>query len=312
MLHAFVSAQSEPQFTQHMFNPYLFNPAVVGSNDALEVAALHRSQYVGLASKAIASQGFNINLPIHDISSGLGITVINDLIGLQRSTYMSLNYCYRKKFIWGKMGIGLGLGVIQSSINGSELRASEGDYISGINHNDNILPDNLQQGIAPDFSFGIYFNSDKYFAGAGINHIAFTSAKINTPGGNSKLNFSRNLFFSGGYSFKAGSKLEITPSIFIKTDLKKVQGDLAATFTIIDKIITGISFRGYSRKTVDAVALFGGFRYKGIQLVYSYDINVSYLTKFNTGSHEISLSYRYPLTKKLSKGYYYYNPRYNM
>lgn len=307
-----VNAQSEPQFTQYMYNKYLFNPAYAGSEDALEISALHRSQYVGLANRFIASQGLNVNIPVYAISSGIGITAINDFIGLQRSTYVALNYDYRKKFMWGKMGVGIGLGVVQSSIDGAELRASEGDYSSGVIHNDDLLPVNLQQGIAPDFSFGVYFNNEKYFAGASMNHIAFSSAKIKGSAGNSRLNFSRNIFFTGGYDFKLSNKLRLMPSVLIKSDLKKVQVDIAATFTIIDNVLTGISFRGYTKKTVDALALFLGFRYKGVQLVYSYDANLSYLTKFNTGSHEISLSYRYPLKKKESRGYYYYNPRYNM
>lgn len=306
-----LSAQSEPQFTQHMFNRYLFNPAYAGSVDALEISALHRSQYVSLASRFIATQGVNINIPVYAISSGIGITVINDIAGYQRATYVAFNYDYRKNFKWGKMGVGIGVGVIQTSIAGDKLRSPDGTYSSGVIHNDNLLPNNLQQGIAPDFSFGLYFNNEKYYAGASINHIILSSATIKAEGGNSKLNFSRNLFFTGGYDFKVLNKLNIMPSVILKTDLKKAQMDVSATFTIINNIITGISFRGYSKKTFDAMGLFLGLKYKGFQLVYSYDANLSYLTKFNTGSHEISLSYRYPLKKKESKGYYYHNPRYN-
>src|SRR3954471_15864903 len=91
-------AQSEPQFTQYMYNRYLFNPAYAGSLDALEVSVLHRSQYVGLAERGIATQALNFNSPLDKISSGIGITVINDMIGFQRSTYVALNYDYRKRF----------------------------------------------------------------------------------------------------------------------------------------------------------------------------------------------------------------------
>lgn len=305
-------AQSEPQFTQYMYNRYLFNPAYAGSEDALEVSLLHRSQYVNLASRFISSQGFNFNIPVYAASSGVGVTLINDFIGYQRSTYVALNYDYRKKFKWGKMGVGIGAGLIQASLDGNKLRTPDGIYETGVNHNDDIVPTSLQQGLAPDLSFGIYFNNDKYFAGASINHIAFSSAKISAANGNSQLNFSRNLFFTGGYDFKVGKKLKIMPSAIIKTDLKKVQADAGVTFTIIDNILTGISFRGYTKKAIDALALVLGVRYKGFQLVYSYDANVSYLTSFNAGSHEISVSYRYPLKKRESRGYFYYNPRFNL
>ena len=101
------------------------------------------------------------------------------------------------------------------------------------------------------------------------------------------------------------------PSAIIKTDLTKVQLDISVTATIINNILTGISFRGYTKNTIDALALILGFRYKGFQLVYSYDANLSYLTKFNTGSHEISLKYEFVWKKKENRGYFYYNPRYN-
>lgn len=305
-------AQSEPQFTQYMFNRYLVNPAYAGHYDGLEVAAIHRSQYVAIANRFIATQGLNLNVAVDAISSGIGVTAINDIIGFQRSTYVALNYDYRKKFKWGKMGIGVGLGFIQTSIAGDKLRAPEGDYNGGVNHNDNFLPNSLQQGIAPDFSFGIYFNNDKYFAGASINHIALSSASVKSEtGGKTKLNFARNLFFTGGYDFAISSKFSLMPSALVKTDLKKVQVDVNLTATIINNIITGISFRGYTKNTIDALGIVLGFKYKGVQLTYSYDANVSYLTKFNTGSHEVSISYRYPFKRRESRGYFYRNPRYN-
>lgn len=305
-------AQSEPQFTQFMYNRYLFNPAYAGHDDAVEIAAVHRSQYVALANRLMATQGFNVNLAIDKISSGAGITVINDFVGYQRSTYVALNYAYRKKFKWGKMGIGLGAGLVQTAIQGDKLRAPDGNYDGGVNHNDNFLPNNLQQGIAPDFSFGIYFNNEKYFAGASINHIAFSSAVVRSEtSAKSKLNFARNLFFTGGYNFTVSKKFSIMPSALIKTDLNQVQTDVAITTTIINSILAGVSFRGYTKKAIDALGIIVGFRYKGVQLVYSYDANLSYLAKFNSGSHEIGLSYRYPFKKKVSRGYFYHNPRYD-
>ena len=312
MLYAGLRAQTEPQYTQYMYNRYLINPAYAGSEDAIEVALLHRSQYVALASRFIATQGFNFNMPIYAASSGIGLTVVNDLIGYQRSTYIALNYDYRKKFKWGNMGIGIGAGIIQTGLAGDKIRAPEGDYNGGVNHNDDYLPNSLQQGIAPDLSFGIYFNNERYYASAAMNHIAFSSAKINGTNAGLKLNYARTLMFSGGYDFSIGKKLRLMPSAFIKTDLKKVQVDVAATFTIINNIIAGVSFRGYTKKAVDALGLVLGVRYKGFQLVYSYDANVSYLTSFNTGSHEISLRYRHPLGKRESKGYFYHNPRFNL
>ena len=307
-----VGAQSEPQFTQYMFNKYLFNPAYAGSADGIDISALYRNQYVALTTRPISTEGFNVNMPIAAASSGIGLTAINDNIGYQRSSYVALNYDYRKNFAWGKMGIGIGAGIIQSSLNGAELTTPGGSYSSSVHdNNDPNLPNTLQSGIAPDLSFGIYFNNDKYFAGASINHIAFASAKISTPAGSVDLNFARNLFLMGGYDFTISKKLRLMPSAIIKSDFKQVQVDAGGTFTIIDNILAGISFRGYNKNTIDALSLIFGFRYKGLQFVYSYDANLSYLTNFNSGSHELSVNYVIGLKKKENRGYFYHNPRFD-
>jgi type IX secretion system PorP/SprF family membrane protein len=303
--------QSEPQFTQYMYNKYLFNPASAGSTGGLEVSALYRNQYVELTSQAISAQGVNFNIPIYKISSGMGVTVVNDLIGFQRATYISLSYDYRKIFPWGKMGIGVSGGLIQTSLDGGKLRASDGDYSNGnVNHLDSYLPISLQQAIAPDISFGIFFNNEKYFAGASINHLVFSSAHINTNT-KTKLSFSRNLVFLGGSDFKISRRFLITPSALIKTDLKKVQVDISSTFCIIDNILTGMSLRGYTKNMIDALAVLAGFKFKGFRLIYSYDINLSYASRFNSGSHEISLNYQYAFSKKEGRGYFYHNPRFD-
>jgi type IX secretion system PorP/SprF family membrane protein len=304
-----LKAQSEPQFSHYMYNRYLTNAAYSGSSDAAEFFLVHRSQYLGISNRMVASQAFNFNMPIYKISSGVGLTVINDFAGYQRSTYVSANYVYRKKFGFGNLGIGAGVGLIQAEIDGSKLVTPDGNYEGGVNHNDNILPTTKVNGIAPDLAFGIYLNNERFFAGAAINHIAFSNVGMGSLP-NFGLEFSRNLLISGGYDFKLGRKLSLMPSAFVKTDFKKVQAELAVNLTIIDNILTGISFRGYDKRSVDALCLFGGFRLKGFQLVYSYDANFSYLRKFNTGSHEISLSYRLNLQKPGPKGFFYHNPRF--
>lgn len=311
-IYTVLYSQTEPQFTQYMYNRFLVNPAYSGSNDAVEFHLLHRSQYVSLAGKAIASQAFNFNIPVYVASSGVGLTVVNDLIGFQRSTYVNAQYNYRKKFKWGNMAVGISGGIVQTSIDGSLLSAPDGIYTGGVNHNDNFLPNNLQQGVAPDFSVGVYFSSDKHFAGAALSHIVLTNANVGTPSGKSKLVFNRTCFFTGGYHFVINPKITISPAALVKTNFVNVQTDLSVNFLAINTIVGGISFRGYTKKTVDALALILGFRYKGLQLAYSYDANLSYLSMFNSGSHEVSLSYSYMLKKKEVRGYFFHHPRFNL
>jgi type IX secretion system PorP/SprF family membrane protein len=302
-----IAAQNEPQFTHYMYNKAIFNPAYAGSNDAIEINALHRSQYVNIAPTAINTQFFGVNLPIYSASSGVGIAVVNDLAGALRSTYVSLQYNYRKKLKWGKVAAGVGLGFVQTGLDGAKLRAPDGNYTVGIDHNDNYLPATLQQAIAPDFSAGIYLSNDRWFAGVSVNHLVASIAKFQSG---LKLNYARNLLVSGGYDFKIARRFSLMPSVLLKSDFKKVQTDFAINATIARNFLSGISFRGYDGNSVDAVALFAGFSIKGFRLVYSYDVNVSSLNNFNSGSHEVSVAYLISYVKKERKPLIYHNPRF--
>lgn len=302
-----IAAQNEPQFSHYMYNRAIFNPAYSGSNNAIEINALHRSQYVNIASTAINTQFFGVNLPIYSASSGVGIAVVNDLAGALRSTYVSLQYNYRKKLKWGNVAAGLGLGFVQTGLDGAKLRAPDGDYGTGINHNDDYLPTTLQQAIAPDFSVGIYLNNEKWFAGVALNHIAASVAKFQSG---LKLNYARNLLVSGGYDFKIARRFSLMPSVLLKSDFKKVQTDLALNATIARNFLSGIAFRGYDGNSIDAVTLFAGFSIKGFRLIYSYDVNISSLNNFNSGSHEVSVAYLISYVKKERKPLIYHNPRF--
>lgn len=301
------SAQIEPQYSQYMYNKQLFNPAFAGSADAIQFNGLFRTQYVGLATKATQTEYIGFNMPIYAISSGVGLSATNDNIGYLRTTSVNIDYNYRKKFSFGSLGIGLNVGFIQTALQGAMLRTPTGTYTGGqIIQNDPDVPATTVNGIAPDFGLGIYLNSDRYFAGVAVDHIY---SIVNMK--NVSVNYARDLLIMGGYDFQVGKTFSIMPSLLLKTDLKQVQTDLSLTMKIHYNILTGIALRGYDGTSLDAVILYAGVQIKAVRLVYSYDINTSYLNGFNTGTHEISVAYDLKLSKKAPKtGYFYHNSRF--
>ncbi len=299
------SGQVEPQYSQYMYNKLLFNPAYAGSKDAVEFNALYRTQYVGLTERATSTEYLGFNMPLYSISSGIGLTATNDMIGYLRTTTVNIDYDYRKKFNFGSLGIGISAGFIQTGLQGNMLRTPTGTYTGGVDHNDPLVPASMVNGIAPDFSAGLYLNNDRYFAGVAINHI-YSITKLK----NTQIDYARNLMIMGGYDILAGKHFSIMPSVLVKSDLKKVQTDLSFTMKIYNNILTGIALRGYDARSLDAVILYAGVQIKAFRLVYSYDINTSYLSGFNTGSHEISLAYDLRLVRRTKTGYFYHNSRF--
>ena len=88
-------AQQDAQYTQYMYNTMSVNPAYAGSRGQLSLAALYRSQWVGLEG---APKTFTLNLhsPIRDSRVGYGISVVNDNIGdgVVQETYIDAVVSY--------------------------------------------------------------------------------------------------------------------------------------------------------------------------------------------------------------------------
>ena len=75
-----VQSQQDAQYTQYMYNTVSVNPAYAGSRGHISIAALHRSQWVGLDG-APTTQTLNLHSPIGYRGVGLGISIVNDKIG---------------------------------------------------------------------------------------------------------------------------------------------------------------------------------------------------------------------------------------
>ena len=56
-------AQQDAQYTQYMYNTASVNPAYAGSRGHLSIAALHRSQWVGLDGAPV-TQTINLHSPV--------------------------------------------------------------------------------------------------------------------------------------------------------------------------------------------------------------------------------------------------------
>src|SRR6187549_1166625 len=87
-------AQFEPQFTQYMFNEMFINPAYAGSRDQISATLSYRNQWVGLQG-APKTQSASVHGPLMDKKMGVGLTMMNETIGVTRQFTVSGNYAYR-------------------------------------------------------------------------------------------------------------------------------------------------------------------------------------------------------------------------
>ncbi|WP_415843895.1 type IX secretion system membrane protein PorP/SprF, partial [Zobellia nedashkovskayae] len=154
-----VSAQQDAQYTQYMYNTISVNPAYAGSRGVFSIAALHRSQWVGLDG-APTTQTLNFHTPVSK-RIGLGLSVVNDEIGngTNQDTYVDAAFSYTVKTSdEGKLSFGLKAGGHLLNVDFSKLR----NYGAESN-----LP-NIDNKFSPNIGAGVYYHTDHFYAGLSV------------------------------------------------------------------------------------------------------------------------------------------------
>lgn len=300
-----LSAQQLPQYSLYMYNQHQSNPAYAGLDNAIVLNGLVRMQWVGLEGSPL-SQQVSAHMPLYILGGGIGLNVENDITGAQQRTSAVLSYNYwlklSKKNI---LSLGVGAGIAQRRLDGTKLRAPEGDYddpdIGVVNHNDNFLPQGLETSIVPVINAGAFFQSEHFDFGISVKNILEAEASYELENATSNLTENRHFYGFAAGRFDIGKIIEWMPSLMVQSDLQQVQAELTTLFRYNGNIFGGAGMRGYNKNTLDAVVLIAGFNLnERTTLAYAYDLTLSSLNSVSNGSHEITI--RYNLNKSVGGG----------
>jgi type IX secretion system PorP/SprF family membrane protein len=278
-------AQQDAQYTQYMYNTVSVNPGYTGSRGHLSIAALHRSQWVGLDG-APKTQTLNIHSPVGHNGVGMGMSIVNDEIGPTSETYFDIDFSYTVKTSdEGKLSFGL-----KGSGHLLDIRFSELNQFAP----DQTLEQDIDNKFSPNFGAGVYYHTNKFYAGISVPRFLQTSHFQESSLSTAKEQM--NFYLITGYVFDLNTDLKFKPTILSKV----VQGaplqiDLSANFMLNDKFILGAAYRW------DA-ALSGmiGFQLNESFLIgMAYDREITELgnAAFNDGSFEIIFRYDFIKTK---------------
>ncbi|WP_324028155.1 type IX secretion system membrane protein PorP/SprF [Maribacter sp. BPC-D8] len=278
-------AQQDAQYTQYMYNTISVNPAYAGSRGVLSIAALHRSQWVGLDG-APTTQTLNFHTPVSD-HVGLGLSVVNDEIGngTNQDTYIDAAFSYTVKTSdEGKLSFGLKAGGHLFNVDFTKLR----NYGAETN-----LP-NIDNKFSPNFGAGIYYHTDQFYAGLSVPNFLQTEHFDNSDTNSSSLIAQErmNFYLITGYVFDLKNNVKFKPAALIKAVKgAPLQIDLSANFLFNDKFSLGAAYRWDAALS----ALFGFQLNDQFMLGLAYDKETTDLgaTRFNDGSFEIMLRYEF-------------------
>ncbi len=280
-------AQQEPQFSQNMFNTLTINPGYAGSNDAICATALYRNQWTGFIG-APKTGLLNVEAPVKVLKGGLGLTIINDKLGLDKTMFVKLAYAYHLNIGAGKLGIGLQAGFTNKTLEASKFNAFVSDG------SDQTIPTQDISAGSPTFGFGLFYKTDLYYMGLSTTQLAESSV-----GYTSDLDYKlkRHYYLKGGLSRRLSSTLEIQPSLFFKFNPPVApQIDLNALILYNNQFWGGVSYRVMD---VDALVAMVGLMWNNIKFGYSYDMTLNELRGFSSGSHEIMIGHCFKLNEKI-------------
>ena len=304
-------AQQPALYTIYMYNTYGVHPAYAGMENTLVATGVVRQQWAGLKGSP-SSQQINANLPINSISSGFGINLENDKVGVEQNISASVTYAYKIRINKdANLSIALNGGFLQKSINGSDIKTPGGTYTtSTFLHNDAVLNESNTSAQAPLFDASVFFQRKNIKIGFTAKNLFDNS--LNYTINSTKIRLIKNYLFTFAADLELNSNLLLKPSLLVRTDAKEVQTQIALLGELNQKFILGAAYRGYNRNSLDALSVIGGIQIsEKMSLIYAYDISLSPLKTVNTGSHELLL--RYNLGNTIGKGTpekIIYNPRY--
>lgn len=315
-LAAFTSvsfAQQDPQFTQFMHSKLIYNPGYAGTSEAICANVLYRQQWVNFPG-APKTGLLSFDMPIGQLPLAIGLNVMTDQIGFDKTLFARLALSYNRHIGAGVLGIGIDGGILQKQFNGTWITPDgTSKYDPNIPNyqsydNTNTLQTNAGLNkLSYDFGFGAFYSiANKMYVGISSTHLAAQDIKTNPE---VKYALARHYYIVGGYTFDLGEggKHGINPNVKIKSDAASTQLDVNLTYIYNRMFWVGVSYR-----MQDAIAPMLGARFlkdKSLKVGYSYDVTLSKIKGYSSGTHEIMLGYCFNV-KKPKKVTSYQNARF--
>jgi type IX secretion system PorP/SprF family membrane protein len=314
-------AQQRPQYTQYIFNNYLLNPALSGTENYTDVKVGHRMQWAGINEAPRTSfvsahwsvggdylwknplslpdkgddpmsrnymQNYTASPPHH----GIGIMAVADKAGPLSRFDAGFSYAYHLQLSGTyNLAVGTYVGLSKIALNVNDLRLDEDA--------DPALSNIITTQFKPDLTIGTWFYGPSFFAGASIQQVI--------P---QRLAFTKDLNYNQGKSLPhffltSGCKLYLEEDIsFIPSFMAKGVAGLPISFDLNAKVSFKDNFwAGGSFRRSDSFSLMAGFNFKNfINLTYAYDITTSELNTASNGTHELVLGLQLSAAYKVFSG----------
>lgn len=273
-------AQYDVSFSHYWDLEPSFNPGAIGKQQKLNIAAAYAMNFAGFENNP-RSMYVGADMPLYFLKNyhGVGLSLLNDQIGLFTHQRLALQYAYKHRLFGGMISAGVQLGLLSEGFDGSKVDVED----SG----DPALPTSDVSGSAFDIGFGLYYSRGPWYVGLSAQHLTSPLVEL---GETSELQIDPTFYLTGGYNIKLRNPfLTIHPSVLVRTDGVEWRGDVSGrlVYTNDKKVLYG----GVSYSPTNSVTVLVGGSFHGVHIGYSYEVYTSGISIGN-GSHELILGYQ--------------------
>lgn len=292
-------AQQMPLYSQYLFNEYLINPAVAGSDGYTSFNLTAREQWLGYSGAPrtysfsyqtrLLKRSYILKRPTarrkvykqgRDGKVGLGGYVFSDRNGLIQRTGLQATYAYHT-WIQGatQLSFGLSATAFHFRIDADKIRFEDDLY-------DQVMNSDLRKGVfIPDANFGVYILNYRFNAGFSVEQLFQSYVKMGNPA-YENLALLRHYYLFGTYTFSLDTQSEIEPNfMFRMSEQFKPQADIGIRYRYKEDFWLGLSYR-----TGNTVITSIGARWNDMYFGYAFDYSFSEIQNYTLGSHEIIIA----------------------
>lgn len=280
------SAQQLPDYTQYpSLNP-LINAAYTGTKGTVDARLNYRAQWMGF-DDAPVQQTALVHSRLLKGMLGIGAMVSNDVTGPSSRFTYGFMAAFHLRFPDVEFSAGIGLNFSKYNFNAANLTqhwTNDPAFAPGLNTFDKKRNPNA----------GLLLYNDRFHFGFSL--VNMLQSKYNL--GETVVRNENHYYFTFGYNFHGHPDFVWENNLFA-TIVKglPITINYNLRLHIREKIIAGVAWR-----LRDAVALQAGMVFlNDYQFVYSYDLGISRLRGGHSGSHELTLGYRFDFNKRGGK-----------
>ena len=292
-----LSFGQDAEYSQFYANPLYLNPGFTGTSPTPRLAINYRNQWPQKGSTFV-NYSFSYDQFSNKLNGGLGFQFQNnvELNGIVETSSAYLFYSHHVKVNERLFfDVGLEAGMSYKKLDyGTLIFPNMIDQLTGqIGSEQTDQPENASV-IYPDFGVGALGQYDSFFFGFSLMHLSQPDESVFVGDQRGKLPMKITIH-AGSRTHKLhrgllSKEFTLSPNVIYQQQGSFKQINLGM-YLLEKSLVGGIWYRQNLGTQPDAVMIMFGVMRKRFKVGYSYDLTLSKLSNYSTGSHEISLAF---------------------